>query len=154
MAVDISPYTYAPTKEHGIVGVDQGLGAYFKAVCRCGFEGKAAPNPSTAFGYGRDHVIRETSVASPADSGEPPGPEARPTTPTARKTLSQAGTKPPCACLCGGTTGGGRYLPGHDARHLKHLTERVNKGELTLSDAMLVLEASPKLAAKLAKRLS
>lgn len=154
MAIDVSKYTYTSTSEHEIVGVDQTLGNQFRAVCRCGHEAKAASNPSAAFGHGRDHVIRESSVAPPAVSGEPPGPQVRPVVPAPRVAVRTTGTKPPCTCLCGGTTGGGRYLPGHDARHLKNLTTRITSGELTLSDAMLVLEASPKLAAKLAKRLS
>lgn len=31
--------------------------------------------------------------------------------------------KPHCHCGCGGTTKGGRYLPGHDAKHKKALVE-------------------------------
>lgn len=153
MSVNIDKYTYAPTKEHGIVAVDMTLGNQFRAVCRCGIEARAGATPSAAFGHGRAHVQEATAAPLP-DSGEPPGPAGPAPVPAARKTPSRPGTKPPCACLCGGITGGGRYLPGHDSRHLKNLTARINSGDITLSDALLVLEASPKLAAKLAKRLS
>jgi hypothetical protein len=153
MAINIDRYTYTPTREHGIVGISPTLGAQFEAECRCGSKIKPGPNPSAAFANGRVHVLKATE-APPADSEEPSGTERPAPAPRPQRTPPQAGTKPPCACLCGGTTGGGRYLPGHDSRHLKNLTERINKGEMTLSDAMLVLEASPKLAAKLAKRLS
>lgn len=35
----------------------------------------------------------------------------------------------PCECGCGGTTGGGRYLPGHDAKHKSALIDRALKGD-------------------------
>lgn len=37
-------------------------------------------------------------------------------------------TKTQCHCDCGGTTKGGRYLPGHDAKHKKALLEAARGG--------------------------
>jgi predicted SprT family Zn-dependent metalloprotease len=33
----------------------------------------------------------------------------------------------PCTCKCGGSTKGGMYLPGHDARHVAELFDLVNR---------------------------
>jgi hypothetical protein len=35
---------------------------------------------------------------------------------------------PSCHCGCGGITKGGRYLPGHDAKHKKALVEAALAG--------------------------
>ena len=58
-----------------------------------------------------------------------------------------------CACDCGGEPRGGRYLPGHDSRHLAQLVRLVRAGSLSADGARRALEGSPRLQAKLAGRL-
>jgi hypothetical protein len=38
-----------------------------------------------------------------------------------------------CACGCGGSTRGGRFVPGHDAR-LHGIIKRVERGVMSLED--------------------
>lgn len=54
-------------------------------------------------------------------------------------------TAKPCTCGCGGTTGGGDFLPGHDAR----LVSMVVKGERPIE----VLATFPRLLAKAQGRM-
>ncbi|WIC89818.1 hypothetical protein SEA_SAPO_47 [Gordonia phage Sapo] len=57
-----------------------------------------------------------------------------------------------CYCGCEGTTGGGNYLPGHDARHAGHLARRVVEGREDLETALNQLPwDADKLAAKVRK---
>lgn len=58
-----------------------------------------------------------------------------------------------CACGCGGRTRLGRYLPGHDARHVGQLVKYVRAGAISEERALRTLTETPKLAAKLAARL-
>lgn len=58
-----------------------------------------------------------------------------------------------CGCDCGGTPKRGRYLPGHDARHLARLVRDVRAGAVTSESASRALSGSPRLQAKLADRL-
>ena len=41
-----------------------------------------------------------------------------------------------CACKCGGFANGGRYLPGHDARHASNLATAIVAGEITEAEAL------------------
>jgi hypothetical protein len=54
-----------------------------------------------------------------------------------------------CRCSCGGTTKGGKYLPGHDSRHLA----AVQNLPATRDEKLAIFADSPALQAKLAKRL-
>lgn len=61
-----------------------------------------------------------------------------------------------CADGCGGTTGGGTFLPGHDARFVKALKLSVKEGERTREQAIAHLSdmgGSDTLKAKLIKQL-
>lgn len=58
-----------------------------------------------------------------------------------------------CHDGCGGHTKGGKYLPGHDAKNVKHLVEAVNSGAVPHSIANESLSHSPKLQDKLATKL-
>lgn len=49
--------------------------------------------------------------------------------------------------------GGGRYLPGHDSRHLRRLFQAVADDTLGLDEALAEVELNPALQAKLRKRL-
>ena len=57
-----------------------------------------------------------------------------------------------CTCGCGGTTKGGRYLPGHDARHLSDVFSRWLKSEFDLDGARELLPTQA-LQDKLTKRV-
>lgn len=59
-----------------------------------------------------------------------------------------------CACGCDGRTRGGRYLPGHDARHIGQLVKYIRAGAITESRALHSLAETPLLQAKLAARLT
>lgn len=54
-----------------------------------------------------------------------------------------------CRCSCGGQTKGGKYLPGHDSRHLS----AVQALPATYDEKLAIFADSPALQAKLAKRL-
>ncbi len=44
----------------------------------------------------------------------------------------------PCACHCGGTTRGGKYLPGHDSKRLSILLQQVDQhGDRHAMDALV-----------------
>ena len=58
---------------------------------------------------------------------------------------------PSCHCGCGGTTKGGRYLPGHDAKHKKALVEAALGGGKRAANKLEKLGWSKFLEAKLAK---
>jgi SPP1 gp7 family putative phage head morphogenesis protein len=58
-----------------------------------------------------------------------------------------------CGDGCGAKTKGGKYLPGHDAKHVKHLAEAVKNGNITHDEAHQMLGHSPKLQGKLASKL-
>lgn len=83
-----------------------------------------------------------------------------------RRRLGRAGVRPrpqgatgpapkrrDCACECGGKTRGGRYLPGHDARHLARLARYVEAGAMARDRAWMALAESPNLQARLLARL-
>ena len=59
---------------------------------------------------------------------------------------------PECTCGCGGITKGGRYLPGHDAKHVAWQASQVAVGTLTPKQALRELP-TPALHNKLAARL-
>lgn len=59
-----------------------------------------------------------------------------------------------CGCGCDGWTKGGRYLPGHDARHLARLLRYVRAGAMRRDRALALLAESPHLRAKLAARFT
>lgn len=61
---------------------------------------------------------------------------------------------PECLCGCGGRTKGGRYLPGHDAKHVAWQAAQVQAGTLSLEEALSgipTLALHNKLAARLRK---
>lgn len=60
----------------------------------------------------------------------------------------------PCTCGCLGTTKGGAFLPGHDARYVSTLVAAVREGGLDRAEAMLRLGDFPALLAKFEKRLA
>ena len=78
------------------------------------------------------------------------GPRVRrsptPRDPNAPPRAPRPGVEPkPCTCGCGGTTGGGNFLPGHDARLVSMVLNKKAK--------VAALEPFPKLMAKyLAKK--
>ena len=45
-----------------------------------------------------------------------------------------------CMCSCGGTTKGGRFLPGHDARLHSELMAQIKKGDVLLRSERLTPE--------------
>lgn len=59
---------------------------------------------------------------------------------------------PECTCGCGGRTKGGRYLPGHDAKHVAWQAAMVQSAHITPEQALAELP-SPALHNKLAQRL-
>lgn len=65
------------------------------------------------------------------------------------KRAKKVKTPLPCACGCGGLTAGGKYLPGHDARHIKQLVAAAITGVTTESAALEALDGSPRLQEKL-----
>ena len=62
-------------------------------------------------------------------------------------------TGPVCAHGCGMTTKGGKYLPGHDAKHVANLAADIKYGALTPALAFVELASSPNLHNKLARQL-
>lgn len=63
-----------------------------------------------------------------------------------------ASWSPICTCGCGASTKGGRYLPGHDARHVSEVFDRWLQSEINVRGAQALLP-TPALQAKLAKRI-
>ncbi|WP_341998584.1 hypothetical protein MRBLWH7_000349 [Microbacterium sp. LWH7-1.2] len=85
-----------------------------------------------------------------ADIAKPEGGTwAGATSDPARKRDPRAGR---CSCDCGGWTRGGRYLPGHDTRHVERLVRLVNGGAMPRLTALAKL-GTPGLRGKLSKRL-
>jgi hypothetical protein len=72
------------------------------------------------------HVIRERKKQDKRD---------------AAKVAKLAGVGPTCGCGCGGVTGGGTYLPGHDAKHKSLLVKAVLAGGADAAEAEATLEA-------------
>lgn len=70
-------------------------------------------------------------------------PPANPPFPKARR----------CSCGCGDWTKGGRYLPGHDARHLARLVKYIRAGAISEAGALKALADTPALQAKLARHI-
>jgi|SRR5215213_395321 len=69
---------------------------------------------------GRDRGPDDTGQAS---SGQDEATERAP-----RKSRAPR----PCLCSCGGTTKGGAFLPGHDARLRSELVAQIKKGDVLL----------------------
>jgi SPP1 gp7 family putative phage head morphogenesis protein len=59
-----------------------------------------------------------------------------------------------CHDGCGAKTKGGNYLPGHDAKHVKHLHEAVAGGHISPESALGQLHGKPKLQSKLEAKLA
>ncbi|WP_454175063.1 hypothetical protein [Gordonia sputi] len=64
----------------------------------------------------------------------------------------RSGKKAPAACACGCSevTSGGRYRPGHDARHAGNLVRAVLAGQVEMADALDAV-ASDALRAKITR---
>lgn len=60
---------------------------------------------------------------------------------------------PTCYCRCGGHTKGGKYLPGHDARHVSEVFARWLKSEFDVDGALQHMPTDA-LRAKLEKRIA
>ncbi len=73
---------------------------------------------------------------------------------TAAQAPAPTSTGPACKCQCGGTTKGGSYLPGHDARHVSEVFARWIKSEFDVDGAKRELAHAPKLQAKLEARVT
>lgn len=150
----------------------------FQSQCACGYAGKETDTPTHAYNSTKvhaDHANTDRDAAQPRRGYEPAShKEARlarqaqaRAVPAPRSGSGAAGGTPaqpraprpsrggsrPCGCGCGGTTGG-RYCPGHDARHLGNLQRRVAAGELSAADAISSLADQPNLQKKLAGRLA
>jgi hypothetical protein len=76
---------------------------------------------------GRDRGPDDASEAS--DGQEEP-----------RKRPREGHTPRPCLCSCGGTTKGGRFLPGHDARLRSELVAQIKKGDVLLRSDRITAE--------------
>lgn len=74
------------------------------------------------------------------------GQTCRVSTPRRSRGTEKAGK--PCLCGCGGTTGGGRFLPGHDSKYLNTLVAMGGDEARTLA-----ADVSEAFAAKLEKRI-
>lgn len=59
-----------------------------------------------------------------------------------------------CHCGCNGTTKGGKYLPGHDARHVSEVFAAWIANRYDVEGAKHVLRHAPKLQAKLEARIA
>lgn len=129
------------------------LGNQFQSVCRCGFKAKTGNNPSDAYRNCAAHADRENDPgAPPATSYSAAGTERPARAPSAPRTPREPRTGRACTCGCGGTTGGGFFLPGHDARMVSQLFAQIKEKSLSVPDAFAKLREFPKLHAKLAKR--
>ena len=62
--------------------------------------------------------------------GDPGAPTSRGGHEEGRKTPREGRTLRRCLCSCGGTTRGGRFLPGHDARLYGELKRNLEKDPL------------------------
>lgn len=71
--------------------------------------------------------------------------------PTAKPTANPALV---CHCGCNGTTKGGAYLPGHDARHVSEVFAGWLANRHDLDGAKHLLRHAPKLQAKLETRIA
>lgn len=60
---------------------------------------------------------------------------------------------PVCAHGCGETTKGGRYRPGHDAKHVANLWADIQAKLKTPAEALAELDGQPNLHNKLVARL-
>jgi hypothetical protein len=76
---------------------------------------------------GRDRGPHDTG---PASDGHEEG----------RKTPREGCTPRPCMCSCGGTTKGGRFLPGHDAILRSELVAQIKKGDVLLRSERITPE--------------
>lgn len=64
------------------------------------------------------------------------------------------GSGPACRCQCGGFTKGGKYLPGHDARHVSQVFDEWLKSRIDIDGAKAIFAHSPALQAKIEKRIA
>ncbi|MDP9363164.1 MAG: hypothetical protein M3Q10_02835 [Chloroflexota bacterium] len=62
--------------------------------------------------------------------------EARMKNEEARRRPRRAKEPRSCACQCGGLTGGGDFLPGHDQRHRGNLARKARAGDLAAKDEL------------------
>ncbi len=121
---------YCPSLEHGGNGAFFAWGESGKPPVRVGVKAKSeslhrARVIDTAMGPGTASLIR---AAQTARLSKPAKAEPKPK-------AEKAGR--PCDCKCGGTTKGGRFLPGHDARY--HAAERrIAAGTGTAADKAMV----------------
>jgi hypothetical protein len=76
---------------------------------------------------GRDRGPHDTGQASDGQDEATDGP---------RKSRAPR----PCLCSCGGTTKGGAFLPGHDARLRSELVAQIKKGDVLLRSERITPE--------------
>lgn len=134
---------------------EQTVSNLFASVCKCGFKGKSCSNPSSAYQATQAHANEANAQeGSPAGSGGEWVPTAPATAPSPSRTPSGPAAGRPCECGCGGITGGGQFLPGHDSKLLSQIAQDLRDKKINLAQAMERLSALPKLKAKLAGRLA
>lgn len=81
------------------------------------------------------------------------GPGARPAPSRLRERPPAPSGSKACGCGCGELCKG-TFRPGHDAKLLGRLGTEVRERKITVQEALVILEAWPKLHAKLAGRMA
>ena len=94
--------------------------------------------PSATNGDGSLVSCHCSCEKTPRSASENPTPTEVPPDPyeferEPRRPLSGYG--PSCLC-CGTPTRGGKFLPGHDSKHLSVLVEQITTGQVTLDEAL------------------
>jgi hypothetical protein len=78
---------------------------------------------------------RKIEREGPHDTGQASGGHEE-----GRKTLREGRTPRHCMCSCGGTTKGGRFLPGHDTKLRSELVAQIKKGDVLLRSERITPE--------------
>lgn len=129
-----APRLYCPHLDHGANGAffDPGsLESGYVPSQTASAAAAAREERAAAARAKRDAYEAEKAAEAKAEAARRAAPTPR--TPRPRPT---AGGQP-CRCKCGGTTKGGRFLPGHDARF--HAAEkRIAAGTGTAADKVMV----------------
>lgn len=98
----------------------------------------------THVGCGGRLRLNDTAARVPVAAAKPSETPAKPASNPARV----------CHCGCNGTTKGGAYLPGHDARHVSEVFAAWIANRYDVDGAKHVLRHAPKLQAKLEARIA